>query len=707
MIRLIRWAITVALVQGAALLLMAQVVPGFTMDLGPDVGLVALLFTVLQLISWPLLYTISTRIHPLMFPLLSFLLTGALVLIAKDWLNDWHISDLQIENMQTAIIITLGLTASYTIFGGLFSLRDLDAYDWFVTRRLRRTYSSETANSEPGTIFLEIDGLSAPLLKRALADGWMPNLAQWQADGTYELNEWETDLSSQTSASQAGILLGDNTGIPAFRWYDKPEGRLRVSSSISTAKDLEGRLSSGNGLLVNGASRWNVFSGDAADSLVTYSTLGLRDRKGSGSYLALFFSPYMIGRLIALYIGDVFRERWQAWQQRYTQVEPRTHRGWRYAIVRAATTTLMQEFAQFMLLADMYRGVESVYCTIFAYDEVAHHSGPDRVDSLKVLTRIDSLLGVLHKEQDNAARPYRIVVLSDHGQSMGATFRQRNERSLGDLVSSLIEPDARISVHDALIEDEGHVRMTLREALALPNDDRTVRLIQRAVRTLPKNRRELDEFELPADTSASDVVVLASGNLASISFPPVPHRMSFEEIVDRYPLLIPGLLNNNDIGFLMVRSEEAGTLVLGGNGIRYLDDDAVSGEDPLDHYGSRAADHLRRTDGFANAPDILVMSSYDPESDAVYAFEELVGSHGGLGGPQTRPFVFHPAELTFPTQPVVGAAALHQVLKGWLNQPSLRSETGIGAGRSLIVERDLYPELVGDHKSAKSEVNPI
>lgn len=665
-----RWAISVSLVQGFTLLVLAQLVPGFHIEAIPSVGFVALIFTVAQLVSWPVLYIVSARIHPALFPLLSLVLSGALVLFISDRLAFWDFAKPQVENIQTGIVITLGLTFSYTVFGGLFSLRDLDAYDWFVTRRLRRSFRSNGSDESPGTLFIEIDGLSAPLLQRAIHEGWMPNLATWQSDGTHVLNEWETDLSSQTSASQAGILLGDNEGIPAFRWYDKPAGRLMVSSSMTTARDLETRLSDGTGLLLDeGASRWNVFSGDAPDSLLTYSTIGMRDRGGTRSYLGLYASPYLIGRTIALYLGDVFRERWQAFNQARKKEEPRIRRGLRYAFVRAATTTIMLEFAQFMLLADMYRGVRSVYCTIFAYDEVAHHSGIDREDSMKVLTRIDTVLGTLMKESANAPRPYHFVILSDHGQSMGPTFRQRNDQTLGDLVGALVDPGSRISVHDSLVEDEGYIQLTLRQALNAPGDDRTVRVIQKALRNWPKSREEMLNLEPIKEISGSDVMVLASGNLGLISFPKYPERMMYEDIVERYPMLLPGLLNNQDIGFVMMRSATEGALVMGKSGIHYLDDRYAVGTDPLEGYGERAADHLRRTDGFANAPDILVMSAINPDTGEVYAFEELVGSHGGLGGLQTRPFVFHPVELPFPSEPIVGAEALHHVLVSWSQQP--------------------------------------
>ncbi len=667
LVRILRWAITVSLVQGVTLLVLAGLVPGFDIDPIPSVAFVALIFTLAQLLSWPIFYTISARIHPALFPILSLFLSGALVLFIADRLAFWDFAKPQVENVQTGIIITIGLTISYTLFGGLFSLRDLDAYDWFVTRRLRRTYKADETYEDPGILFIEIDGLSAPLLQQAIDDGWMPNLAEWQANGSHVLNEWETDLSSQTSASQAGILLGDNEGIPAFRWYDKPEGRLMVSSSIVTARHLELQLSDGEGLLHHhGASRWNVFSGDAPDSLLTYSTLGRRDRGGARSYLGLYASPYLIGRTIALYFGDVLRELWQAFNQVRKNILPRIRRGFRYAFVRAATTTIMLEFAQFMLLADMYRGVKSVYCTIFAYDEVAHHSGIDRDDSMKVLTRIDTVLGMLMRESVNASRPYHFVILSDHGQSMGPTFRQRNNETLGELVATLVDPDSRISVHDSLVEDEGHIQLTLRQALTSQEDDRTVRLLQKALRKWPESREQMLNIERDDESVDTDVMVLASGNLGLISFPKHPERMTYEEIVDRYPMLLPGMLNYDDIGFVMMRSETEGTLVIGSRGIYYLDDGYAVGENPLAPYGERAVHHLRRTDGFSNAPDMLVMSAYNPETDEVYAFEELVGSHGGLGGGQTRPFVFHPAELSFPTEPVVGAEALHHVLLGWV-----------------------------------------
>jgi hypothetical protein len=69
-----------------------------------------------------------------------------------------------------------------------------------------------------------------------------------------------------------------------------------------------------------------------------------------------------------------------------------------------------------------------------------------------------------------------------------------------------------------------------------------------------------------------------------------------------------------------------------------------------------------------------VNSAIDPATGEVAAFEELVGSHGGLGGAQTRPFLLHPADLTPSAEPLVGAPAVFESLVGWVrtNAPPTR-----------------------------------
>jgi hypothetical protein len=150
--------------------------------------------------------------------------------------------------------------------------------------------------------------------------------------------------------------------------------------------------------------------------------------------------------------------------------------------------------------------------------------------------------------------------------------------------------------------------------------------------------------------------------------------------------LLDALRTHEGIGFLLVRSERDGAVVLGPRGRRVLDRDgedpaAVEGEDPLAPFGPRAAEHVRRTDGFSTCPDVVVNSAYWADMDEVAAFEELVGSHGGLGGGQAHPFVLHPAELPWPDDEVVGAEAVHRLLCGWLARLGQDDYTDAGAER--------------------------
>jgi hypothetical protein len=106
-------------------------------------------------------------------------------------------------------------------------------------------------------------------------------------------------------------------------------------------------------------------------------------------------------------------------------------------------------------------------------------------------------------------------------------------------------------------------------------------------------------------------------------------------------------------------------VVLGPNGAQYLSDGQVEGEYPLEHFSPTAPRHLLRTDGFAHVADIMVGSFYDPDLDEGCAFEELISFHGGLGGPQTRPFILHPVELPIPDGEIIGAETVHALLVRW------------------------------------------
>jgi hypothetical protein len=289
-----------------------------------------------------------------------------------------------------------------------------------------------------------------------------------------------------------------------------------------------------------------------------------------------------------------------------------------------------------------------------------------------VLSRVDRQIGRIEAALADAPRPYRLVVLSDHGQSQGATFLQRYGLTLEQLVQTAVNADTTHAAAGG--EDEGLAYLSAGLTEITRDDTRTARMLRRATRhrrangsvELTVERRDEIEASRERDVGVPELSVMASGCLGLISFPREPGRVTLERLDEMFPRLVPTLAGHPGIGFVLVRSEADGAIVVGTRGIHYLDSGRVVGEDPLAPFGATAVDHVRRTDGFPHCPDIVINSTYWSDSDEVAAFEELVGSHGGMGGGQSHPFVLFPSDLGYPKSPVVGAETLHRVMTGWL-----------------------------------------
>jgi hypothetical protein len=187
-------------------------------------------------------------------------------------------------------------------------------------------------------------------------------------------------------------------------------------------------------------------------------------------------------------------------------------------------------------------------------------------------------------------------------------------------------------------------------------------------------REAQDQHQAITNAASEDrpeVIVLASGCLGLISFPRTPGRLTLETIEQQHPGLVASLAAHPQIGWVMVRSEREGAVVLGGEGSYRLSDDSATGINPIAQFGANAADHLRRHDSFSHCPDLLVSGAYLPDQDEIVPFEEFMGSHGGLGGAQMHPFAVVPSSWSEAAGPIVGAATMHHQLKSWMAESGL------------------------------------
>jgi uncharacterized membrane protein YvlD (DUF360 family) len=534
-----------------------------------------------------------------------------------------------------------------------------------------------TPTDKPGVVIIQIDGLAHPILAGRVRAGSVNTMASWIRSGSHTLSRWEALLPSMTSASQAGILHGTNDGIPAFRWYERDRQKLMVSSNPDDAAEIVRRLSDGEGLLSNdGASICNLMTGDAARAYITTGALkdqahGLGESK---AFLGFFFSPTGYLRSFTLFLGEFVKERIQARRTVRSGVQPQMHRGMKYAGMRAASNVLLRDVNVSLIIDEMYRGTNVIYCDFTDYDELAHHCGPERVESFEALDGVDAAIGSLAKAAEEAPRPYKFVILSDHGQSLGATFKQRYGKGLGEVVRDLMSGRATVHQTETAAEGSTFVNAFLSELTRTTGVGPAVARAALAGRT-HDGQVQLDPDDVPPPADESTIAVVGSGNLGLVWFTGYDHRLTVEELEELHPGLIGALAAHPGVGLLMVRSATRGAVVFGARGLRYLDEDVVEGEDPTVIFGEHAVMSLQREDAMTHAPDLLLLSQYDPVMGEVAAFEELIGSHGGLGGPQTRAFILHPSEWTLDEEVPLGAPAVYRNLRRWL------ASIGIPLGR--------------------------
>ena len=309
------------------------------------------------------------------------------------------------------------------------------------------------------------------------------------------------------------------------------------------------------GLLLNGgSSRGNLLSGEADDVILTVSRMDAEKRSNPG-YRAFLANGDNVTRTLVLFGWEVILEWTAALRAIRRDVHPRGHRGGIYPLIRGALCVFVRDLIVSGVLTDMMRGRPAVYATFSSYDEVAHHSGLERADTLEALRKLDDHFGQIVRARHYAPRPYEIVVLSDHGQTQGATFKQRNGYGLDELVDRSLATGAAAGFAGG-DEQSSIVGLAVGEATG-----------KKAKR--PKN-----------DVSDRDVVVLGSGNLGLVYLMEERRRLTLEEIEVRHPELLPALRSHPHVGWLLVRSSQHGAVALGADGAHYLSEGRIEGERP-------------------------------------------------------------------------------------------------------------------------------
>ena len=617
--------------------------------------LAVIILSIVNALIWPLLtrlflpflvYTVglgSLLLNALTIYIISFIVPG-LTITGWGWFS-----------------VPIFMALISTILSAILTLDSESSYYRTVIRDLTKNRSPVT-KKYPGLIILEIDGLARSILDEAISKGYMPTLKKWVEGKTHNIQEWETDLSSQTGASQAGILHGNNEGIVAFRWVEKENDNKIVSSTnFSDAEMIENRISDGNGLLSNdGASLCNLFSGDSDNVIFTCSTAKHLSKFYNKTLYFVYSSPNRFPSIILLFIWDMILEIYSQIRHFVKNIKPRIRRGLVYAFTRACCNVLLREITTETLIGDMMIGsIDVAYATYMGYDEIAHHSGTKDLDAFKCLKQIDKQFKRLEDASQYSNRVYKFVVQSDHGQCNGATFKQRYNMYFEEYVRSLLPED--MSIYSNMDNEEYYSQIFRPLSKTKKRIQTQLHETKEDVLEYTSNFKLIEQSEIKKPKE-NEAIVLASGNLALIYLTQFKKKLTYEEIINLFPNLIPGLVKHEGVGFIVVNSKIHGIMAINENGVNYIEEDEVEGENPLKNYVNNAGTHILRNNKFKYSPDILVNSFYNPETEEVCAFEELVGSHGGLGGMQTKPFILHPREWDMPEE-IVGVEEIYRILK--------------------------------------------
>jgi len=545
-----------------------------------------------------------------------------------------------------------------------------------------------------GFIIIQIDGLSHDHLVQAIAAGYMPHLSRLLAERRLVVGPWRCGLPSTTPAVQAGIMFGNRFDIPGFRWYEKERGLGMLARRPDQAQSMQARVSRGRtGILRGGSCYVSMFDGDADLALFTLSTFHrqrfFESMRGIGFFLLFLLSPFRVLRLLGLitarYLAGLGR-RLVALARPFDRLRtsPSVINPFDVLspLLHAVSDAFFTEVQTFGVMLDIYRCIPAIYANYNSYDEVAHKLGPDHPAAFRILRGVDKRIQQINRMRARYRRQeYDLYIISDHGNSLSVPFRWRNGKSLGQYI--LAHLGAEHSV-DERVGDQVHstakTRYLLEELHALEQSvsPRLRRVLTAARRYV--DRRLLADQELDYDLERQqDVVVSASGPLAHVYFNIASRPLDLIEVVRIYPRLLDHLLATPGIGAVVGRAgeqtivmgQEEGTLVIEG------EREIVEEPHPLVSFGDAAyaAAQVHRLAHFPHAGDLVVLGAVDPDGTVV-TFEEQAATHGGLGGPQGRPFITWPPECPLAPETLNDAQDLYPYFAQHYLEQAPAEETG-------------------------------
>lgn len=476
-------------------------------------------------------------------------------------------------------------------------------------------------------------------MQKALARGYMPSVKHLLEKEDYEVLPYRCGIPSTTPFSQAGILYGDNSEIPAFRWWDKQAGLLVEFGAISTFKHVAHKYFQGcRSLAAGGVCIAACYpAGGAVNSYLGYRTLDTALPGLFADRPRLLLSWAVSSFRLA---GWLTNGIWQIFKGNRDYILARL-RGRRAEPVYVVSDMLEEIFLHHVtrraVIEAMGHDYPSIYGAFYAYDETAHAYGPESEYAFRILKHVDHTIQHIAGNRPPSARrfstrtesngsggrrrrEYELVLLSDHGQIATLPFDKVYGRHLGEILAEWLPT--------YVIEEYRGKHLT------------------------------------PGGAIDGHIALAYSGGLAHMYFKDISSRLERLEIEGRFPGLIKRIACLPGIDFAMVRDHDNAAIVYadgdlalkpGGKLTREARTFLARFDDP-----DIVAAQLLRLNHFERAGDLILFGKY--EDGQQVNFEHQVGGHGSLGGEQLHPFVMARRVWDLRTEGTLGAHDLHPLL---------------------------------------------
>jgi Type I phosphodiesterase / nucleotide pyrophosphatase len=465
-----------------------------------------------------------------------------------------------------------------------------------------------------GLVILHVDGLSAAALGRALAAGQMPFVRRLLEVEGYQVHPYRCGVPSTTPFVQAGILYGDCSEIPSYRWWDKSIGAVVGFGAGGSFELVANRYFAGRAPLTQGGACIAALFRAGADDRFgpAYGEHhGDTDRQVIVPFLT---NPQVVYHwlrhggsaafgVLAKYVSARLARR---------PVSPT------YVFADLFHECVVHHLTRFATRQAMAEGLPVIYSCFYTFDEAAHAFGPEDEWSRRILRHLDNTINWVARSRTGAGpREYELLILSDHGQVDCRPFNAGDGDNLGAYLARWL-PGYRVTEHRG------------------------------------------DSFGPAGGSIAGNIAITYSGGLGHIYFTDLPGRLNRTDLEQRFPGLVQRLADLDRIGFVMVKDGHVGGIVHA-QGSHRLDAAAAPFLAHLDEPGALIR-QLQRLNSFESSGDLVVFGSF--EDNRQVNFENQVGGHGSAGGEQLHPFVLAKREWAVDTAGVEFADQLHEPLAG-------------------------------------------